>query len=143
MHDDVIIALGMVGGLLAVILPALAIVKMNDYVDRRARASLDDLASEFDLSSPSVRPGQVQVEMTAYWGFFFKIWEVTLRVSLPPDEAYLFVDRVHKHNLRYALFAYLGVFSLICSSVSRYSQRRSIRRQIRLLGDNADEEGAT
>lgn len=73
------------------------------------------------------QPGDVEIVFDTYYGFLGGGYQNTHRAFLPPEEAEIFLRRLHSFNLRWSWLCPEGLFVLLPSFVSYRKQLKSIR----------------
>lgn len=112
--------------LLLVLVPILVVRAMRTPPQKRFRRIYDGITQPTES-----RPGLVFIEFHTYDGFLVWFTQTAHQGYYPPDEARLLLGRLARYNLTWGLFAAGGVFVPILTLINYWSQRRSIKRQLK------------
>jgi hypothetical protein len=103
-------------------------------IQTSARRRLQLILDEATRPAGASAEPQVDVLCFAYYGFIAVLHTVKIQCRLPVGKANELLDRVHRFNVQWGWFAAGGFFVPIASTVRRWQQRRSFRKQLEASG---------
>jgi hypothetical protein len=126
-----LLMIGVVAGVaISLGLPAWLAVLAYRGIQSSAQRRLKMILGEASTPPSTSDEPRVEVLCYAYYGFLASLTTVKIQYRLPLSRANDLLDQVHRFNLRWGWFAAGGFFVPIASTLRRWQQRRSLRKQL-------------